>query len=169
MNWMTVKELAAYLKLSEAVIYKFAQSGQLPAAKIGDVWRFSQEQIDQYLLKQNNKSAQWPPEPIKDVVHEFYQAVKAEFQDNLSDVLVFGSWARGDADEESDVDLLVILKKIPDYWKEKNKITDIAYNIGYNAKKVLMLSTVLMDEKTFLSDEPSPFLMNVRKDGKRVE
>lgn len=126
MNWMTVKELAAYLKLSEAVIYKFAQGGQLPAAKIGDVWRFSQEQIDQYLLKQNNTSTQWPPEPIKDAVHEFVQAVKAEFQDNLSDILVFGSWARGDADEQSDVDLLVILKEIPDYWKEKRKIRDIA-------------------------------------------
>lgn len=165
MNWMTVKELAAYLKLSEAVIYKFAQSGQLPAAKIGDVWRFSQEQIDQYLLKQNNSSTAWPPEPIKDAVHEFYQAMKSTFQENLSTVLVFGSWARGDADEQSDVDLLVVLKQIDDYWKEWQRVVDIAYSIGFNEKRSLMLSTILMDEKEFLTD-PSPLLMNIRKEGK---
>ncbi|OGQ23230.1 MAG: hypothetical protein A3I05_04110 [Deltaproteobacteria bacterium RIFCSPLOWO2_02_FULL_44_10] len=60
MNWMTVKEIAKYLKLSEAMIYKLAQKGEIPAAKIGDAWRFSQTQIDDWLLQKSKKEISIP-------------------------------------------------------------------------------------------------------------
>jgi excisionase family DNA binding protein len=46
---MTAEDLANYLKLTPATVYRLAQSGQLPGAKIGRVWRFRKEAIDQLL------------------------------------------------------------------------------------------------------------------------
>jgi excisionase family DNA binding protein len=49
---MTVKEVAEYLKLTPATIYKLARSRKLPAAKVASEWRFPKELIDEWLSKQ---------------------------------------------------------------------------------------------------------------------
>ena len=43
---LTAKELADYLKLTEVTIYKYANEGKIPGFKIGNRWRFDEEQID---------------------------------------------------------------------------------------------------------------------------
>ncbi len=43
---MTTQEVAEYLRLAEATIYKLAQSGDIPAVKVGRTWRFKRELID---------------------------------------------------------------------------------------------------------------------------
>ena len=42
---LTAKEAAAYLKLSVETVKAKARAGQMPAAKIGREWRFSQRQL----------------------------------------------------------------------------------------------------------------------------
>jgi excisionase family DNA binding protein len=51
-TWLTVRQLANYLQLSEAKIYAMARSNELPAAKIGNQWRFDQAEIDKWLRSQ---------------------------------------------------------------------------------------------------------------------
>jgi len=46
---MTVGEVATYLHVSPAMIYRLAQTGHLPAFKIGRTWRFRQALIDSWL------------------------------------------------------------------------------------------------------------------------
>ena len=41
---LTVEEVANFLQLSEATIYKMAQDGKIPAKRVGRSWRFSQAQ-----------------------------------------------------------------------------------------------------------------------------
>ena len=45
-RWMTLQEVAEYLQLSKDLIYRLAQSGRIPASKVGSRWRFRQERID---------------------------------------------------------------------------------------------------------------------------
>ncbi len=45
MNIVTVKELGNFLKISNSTIYKLASSGEIPAFRIGDSWRFDMDQI----------------------------------------------------------------------------------------------------------------------------
>jgi len=55
---MTTKELAEYLKLHEITICKHASTGQIPAIRIGRVWRFDKKAIDQWIisgLRQSSK------------------------------------------------------------------------------------------------------------------
>lgn len=51
---MTLKEVAEYLKLRERTIYKWAQKGQIPASKLGSVWRFRKAEIDTWVDKNKN-------------------------------------------------------------------------------------------------------------------
>jgi excisionase family DNA binding protein len=55
-KWLTVKEVAEYLKLSTDLIYKFAQNGTMPVSKIGNQWRFDREEIDTWVKAQRPRS-----------------------------------------------------------------------------------------------------------------
>ncbi len=46
---MTTKELAKYLRLHEITICKYAAEGKIPAIRIGGVWRFDKEAIDNWI------------------------------------------------------------------------------------------------------------------------
>ena len=46
---MTTKEVAKYLKLHEITICKLAGEGKIPAVRIGRVWRFDKETIDNWI------------------------------------------------------------------------------------------------------------------------
>lgn len=41
----TAKDVAAYLRFSEATILRMAREGIIPGAKVGRMWRFSRETI----------------------------------------------------------------------------------------------------------------------------
>ena len=40
-EYLTIEEAAKRLKMSKITIYRMARKGQLPAAKLGKVWRIS--------------------------------------------------------------------------------------------------------------------------------
>ncbi len=46
---MTTKELSQYLKLHEITICKYAAEGKIPAIRIGHVWRFDKDVIDDWI------------------------------------------------------------------------------------------------------------------------
>jgi len=43
---LTIREVAAYLKVTERTIYRLAAAKQIPSFKIGGSWRFSRLDID---------------------------------------------------------------------------------------------------------------------------
>jgi len=53
-EWMTVKQVAEYLQMSDDKIYDMAKKGELPAVKIRQQWRFDREELDRWLKKTSN-------------------------------------------------------------------------------------------------------------------
>lgn len=53
---LTLKEVAAYLKLAEKTAYKLAAAGKLPGFKVGGSWRFKREDIDRWIEEQKKNS-----------------------------------------------------------------------------------------------------------------
>ena len=49
---LTIRELAALLKIGEKTAYTMAQSGELPGFKVRDQWRFRRSDIDAWIDKQ---------------------------------------------------------------------------------------------------------------------
>ena len=56
-KWLTLDELAAYLKLSHTKLYGMAQSGSIPCGKVGTQWRFDREEIDAWVKAQGSSKA----------------------------------------------------------------------------------------------------------------
>jgi PTS system nitrogen regulatory IIA component len=46
---LTLEEVAKYLRVSERTVYDWAQKGDIPAGKIGTVWRFKKAEIEQWV------------------------------------------------------------------------------------------------------------------------
>jgi excisionase family DNA binding protein len=51
-RWLTLDELAGYLKLSRSKLYRMAQERELPASKVGSQWRFDRHEIDEWMKSQ---------------------------------------------------------------------------------------------------------------------
>lgn len=55
--FLTIDELASYLKISRETIYKMAQKGSIPAVKVGVQWRFDQSDIDNWIENNRNQKS----------------------------------------------------------------------------------------------------------------
>lgn len=102
---------------------------------------------------------------IKNILSEFRIEVEKLYGRRLKDVILYGSWARGEETEESDMDLLVILegKVVP--GKEIDRMVDIITEL--NLKYSVLISIYPVSEEDY-STLNSPLLMNVRREGVTV-
>jgi excisionase family DNA binding protein/PAS domain S-box-containing protein len=50
---LTVKEVAAYLRVNQTTIYRLVRKSQIPSFKVGGDWRFNIESIDEWRLNSN--------------------------------------------------------------------------------------------------------------------
>lgn len=48
-KWLTIDELAEYLKMGRTKLYTMAQKARIPASKIGNQWRFDRAKIDSWM------------------------------------------------------------------------------------------------------------------------
>ena len=51
-DFLTLKDVAELLKLSEKTIYRLAQRADLPGFKVGGSWRFRRGDIDRWAAQQ---------------------------------------------------------------------------------------------------------------------
>ncbi len=51
---MTLEEVATYLRLSKDTLYRMAQTGKIPASKVGTQWRFRRSEVDAWLEQNKN-------------------------------------------------------------------------------------------------------------------
>lgn len=52
---LTLKEVAAYLKLAEKTAYRLASEGKLPCFKVGGSWRFKREDLEAWIEEQKDQ------------------------------------------------------------------------------------------------------------------
>jgi len=99
---------------------------------------------------------------IKRILQEFRDKIEKLYGDRLKNIVLYGSYARNEANKESDMDLLIVLggKVIP--GKEIDKLIDIITDI--NLKYGVLISVYPVSEENF-STVNSPLLINVRREG----
>ncbi len=70
----------------------------------------------------------------KEILNKFNQLLLERFGANLISLVLFGSVARGTAKQESDIDLLIILKDAPDsYYNRLEPVVDIELELRKEA------------------------------------
>lgn len=101
-------------------------------------------------------------EKIATLLAELRKGLERLYGERLVKVILFGSRARGDADPDSDIDVLVVLKGNVSPWPEIERTGDLAADILLEQGE--LVAFVFMSEEEFLKDR-TPLLLNVRREG----
>jgi excisionase family DNA binding protein len=48
-RWLSADEIAVYLRVSRDTVYKWVVRKQLPGHKVGKLWRFQTEEVDDWI------------------------------------------------------------------------------------------------------------------------
>ena len=80
------------------------------------------------------------------VVEKCNHILENLYGDRLQGLILYGSVARGDADKTSDIDLLVLLEKPLDYFKELRTITDALYQVQLESEHLISAKPVDITE-----------------------
>ena len=92
---LTIEEVAKYLRVSDRTVYDWAQKGEIPAGKIGTVWRFKKSEVENWVnaklssssLSQNDTEVQIKNILSPDRIVFINHSTKHDAIVQLSDVL----------------------------------------------------------------------------------
>jgi hypothetical protein len=87
------------------------------------------------------------------------------YGERLRNVLLFGSWARGDAHPESDIDLLVVLDRVDSPWEELDRMDDVLWRHSIDNDTVVT-AFVLAEEE--LERPRVPAVIRAKAEGRSV-
>ena len=107
------------------------------------------------------------PSNIEQVIEEFTIEIKKLLRNHLKQIILYGSYARGDFNENSDIDIMILTdKKDRELENYYDKVIEIAYNIESNNDFKIHLSPLVknIDKFNYWLDT-IPFYMNVEKEG----
>jgi predicted nucleotidyltransferase len=93
------------------------------------------------------------------------EELRGLYGERLRQVLLFGSWARGDAHPESDIDLLVVLDRIDSRREERDRMSAILWRHSLDNDTVVTEVPVTEEE---LEAAELPLLTRVRGEAVRV-
>ncbi len=111
-------------------------------------------------LLEQEKAIQHPKLP--DILQELRSYLQNIYGDHLNDLILFGSQARGEAEPDSDIDLLIILKGEVDPWTENQRTSQRISQICLDYSVVICNIFVSVEQFTAKS---SALLRNIANEG----
>ena len=105
------------------------------------------------------------PFDIHIIIYKFSQEVKRMLGEKLTKVIVYGSYARGDYRDNSDVDIMILVKLSDEEIRAiKNDIYDLAFDVEMSTG--IEISPVIKNEEQYeYWVDTLPFYRNVRDEG----
>ncbi len=88
-------------------------------------------------VKREDLAAAQDPGEGKRIAEEAARRLAVAYGDRLRQVILFGSWARGQAHEESDVDLVVVLDHVRDKASERERIVDALFDLEADSGRAI--------------------------------
>ena len=105
---------------------------------------------------------------LNQILNEVAAAAKDTFGDDLQSVILYGSYARGDYDDSSDIDIMIIADvNREDLFRYKRPIIRVTSEFGL--EKDIVITATLKDKKTFEQyKNVLPFYQSVLKEGVKI-
>lgn len=107
------------------------------------------------------------PENINKVIDKFVKGVNEILGDRVKKIILYGSYARGDYNEGSDIDIMILTDLADERIEEyETKVWDFAYDLEYDSNFTIHLSPSIKNiDKYNTRISFMPFYKNVQKDG----
>lgn len=99
----------------------------------------------------------------KAAVFAYLRLLREKYRDKIEQVVLFGSVARGEFDEESDVDIMIVLKNGSRRLRDEISMASFDLILRNN----VILSPMVMDRKTYEWHKKyrDPLYNSIKKDG----
>ncbi len=99
----------------------------------------------------------------KAAVFAYLRILQEKYRDKIEQVVLFGSVARGEFDEESDVDIMIVLKNGSRRLRDEISMASFDLILRNN----VILSPMVMDRKTYEWHKKyrDPLYNSIKKDG----
>jgi len=102
------------------------------------------------------------PTRIKKLLKEFKQGLVRIYGKRLKAIYLYGSYARGEARPDSDIDVLLVIKDDFNYIEMLKRSDNFA--VSLSLENDVVISRAFVSEKEY-KEKQSPFLINVRREG----
>jgi len=100
-------------------------------------------------------------EKVRSLVARVKDHLVQQYGDNIAAVVLYGSHARGEARESSDIDLLVVVREHIPPQEVRASLSDLLLDI------LLEHEEIVVPERLY-NEYRSPFLLSVRQEGVAV-
>lgn len=172
MEYLTVSQFAKLSGKDSGNIRRMLINGRLEGTKLGNQWVIPDTAV--YPSDKRVKSGQyrnWRKKPAIWYTHQELMHALLDMSKKISDVygtalkniVVYGSYARGEETEESDVDIALILRD-SETEEMHDKMTDIV--VDYELDQNKTLSVVTIDNSNYVQwRKVLPFYKNLDKEG----
>jgi predicted nucleotidyltransferase len=99
---------------------------------------------------------------IKDLVNEIKRFIIEKYGDNIKQVIVYGSFARGEATEASDIDMAVIIDDSLNAENVEKELSDFLFDILLERKELISVFAI---PESIYENYNSPFILNTKAEG----
>ena len=93
----------------------------------------------------------------------YRELLARQFPGLVEQIIVFGSKAKGTATEDSDLDLLIVIRDGD--WKLKDAITQPGYLLALDTNAIPSIIVLTSEEWEALRTREAPFWQTVQRDG----
>ena len=101
-------------------------------------------------------------EKIRSLINQVKTCLINIYGQSIKEVILYGSFARGRATRDSDIDILVLVDESINPFEVRESISDLLFDILLEEGE--FASVIVIPEKIFKSYN-SPFMLNVKKEG----
>lgn len=108
--------------------------------------------------------AMWLTRSEQQILRRLGDALRRDL--GASEVLLYGSAARGQLEKGSDIDLLVVLPKLS--WEVEKQVTDYCFRAELKCERIISATCFSEGELTGTPLRASPFVLNARKEGTQL-
>jgi uncharacterized protein len=102
------------------------------------------------------------PKKIREILAETRRELEMKYAHRLKQMILFGSYARGDHSNDSDIDIILLLNKSNSLSAERDIYLPIVSRLSLKYDMVISIISMEVDE---FKRKKTPFILNVHKEG----
>jgi len=101
-------------------------------------------------------------EKIKNLINQIKAHLIKMYGERIKKVILYGSYVRGQATRDSDIDILVLADQSLNPFEVRESLSDLLFDILLEEDELVSVIAVSED---FFENYNSPFMLNAKKEG----
>ena len=108
------------------------------------------------------------PKNIQNIINKFLEEMTAILGNRIKKVILYGSYARGDYQKDSDIDIVAIVKGDREkLQRELKKVWDISSDLELEYGTIVSPTVIPFEEFEKYKDD-LPYYRNIQKEGVKI-